>query len=220
MTVRWSLKFVRVAACRRSVFSRILLILSIVLAVVALVGRGGVLAQTAPREDSAIVVHVPDAELIDQDGQRVHLYSDLVKGRKVVVINTMFTTCGTICPLIGVRMSRLQQSLGACRDHDYDLVSITVDPTADTPERLREWGRKFGIGPCWRLLTGPKADVDAALRTLHLLTPDKLSHTPSALIGRDGADDWTLCNVLASQENLVRIVRKKMSAAVAQRQTR
>jgi len=96
---------------------------------------------------------------------------------------------------------------------EYSLISISVDPTVDTPERLREWGQKFGAGRCWRLLTGSKADVDAALRALHLLPPDKLSHSPSALIGHDGAADWVLCNVLTSQDNLLRIVRQNMNAS-------
>jgi len=169
---------------------------------------------TAPissRDSSAIAMRVPDTELVDQNGRTIHLYSDLVKGRKAVVINTMFTTCGTICPMVGVRISGLQRSLGACSHDEYSLISISVDPTVDTPERLREWGQKFGAGRCWSLLTGPKADVDAALRALHLLPPDKLSHSPSALIGHDGADDWTLCNILTSQENLLRIVRQNLS---------
>ena len=173
---------------------------------------------TAPissRDSSAIAMRVPDTELVDQNGRTIHLYSDLVKGRKAVVINTMFTTCGTICPMVGVRISGLQRSLGACSHDEYSLISISVDPTVDTPERLREWGQKFGAGRCWSLLTGPKADVDAALRALHLLLPDKLSHSPSVLIGHDGADNWTLCNVLTSQDNLLRIVRQNMSGSRA-----
>jgi cytochrome oxidase Cu insertion factor (SCO1/SenC/PrrC family) len=162
-----------------------------------------------------MVLRVPDTALVDQHGRTVHLYSDLVKGRKSVVISTMFTTCGTICPIVGVRMSGLQRSLGACSHDEYSLISISVDPAVDTPERLREWGQKFGAGPCWRLLTGPKVDVDAALRSLRLLPPDKVSHSPSALIGHDGAGDWTLCNVLTSQENLLRIVRQNMISSSA-----
>ena len=218
MGIQESLKFSNLRVCRLMVFFWVLLLSSILCQFILSAVRA--LAQTTSSESSAVSIRVPDAELIDQDGRTVHLYSDLVKGRKVVVINTMFTTCGTICPLIGVRMSHLQESLGACGPNDYSLISITVDPATDTPERLRNWEAKFASGPCWKLLTGPKSEVDAALRTLHLLPPDKTSHTPSALIGRDGADDWTLFDVLASQEKLLQIVRMKMSTSVAQKGTK
>jgi protein SCO1/2 len=177
----------------------------------AFAGHALITVAISSRDSSAMVIRVPDTELVDQNGRTIHLYSDLVKGRQAVVISTIFTTCGTICPMVGVRISGLQRSLGPCSHNEYSLISISVDPTVDTPARLREWGQKFGAGRCWSLLTGKKADVDAALRALHLLSPDKLSHTPSALIGHDGADDWTLCNVLTSQEDLLRIVRQNMN---------
>jgi len=191
----------------------ILLVIFAVLPAIVLSGHAPAAAQSLSPDSSGIHLRVPDTELVDQNGRTVHLYSDLVKGRKSVVISTMFTTCGTICPVVGVRISALQRSLGACSHEEYSLISISVDPTVDTPERLREWGQKFGAGRCWRLLTGSKADVDAALRALHLLPPDKLSHSPSALIGHDGAADWVLCNVLTSQDNLLRIVRQNMNAS-------
>jgi protein SCO1/2 len=190
-----------------------LLVISAVLSAMALAGRAAIAAESLPQDRSTVAVRVPDKELVDQNGHTVHLYSDLVRGRKSVVISTMFTTCGTICPMVGVRMSALERSLGVCSHDEYSLISISVDPAVDTPERLREWGRKFGAGRCWTLLTGPKADVDAVLRALHLLPPDKLSHSPSALIGRDGASDWILCNVLTSPKNLLRIIRQKKSAS-------
>jgi len=198
--------------CKRTT-RRFSLVILVVLPAIALAGLATAAAQSLAGDRSAIALQLPNTELVDQDGRTVHLYSDLVKGRKSVVISTMFTTCGTICPLVGVRMSGLQRSLGDCSRDEYSLISISVDPTVDTPERLREWGQKFGAGPCWRLLTGPKADVEAALRALHLLPTDKLSHSPSALIGHDGAADWILCNILTSQENLLRIVRQNLSAS-------
>ena len=54
---------------------------------------------------------IPDVELVDQDAKRVHLYHDLVKGR-VAALSFIFTTCTTICPLIGANLGRLQTELG------------------------------------------------------------------------------------------------------------
>lgn len=178
------------------------------------------LAQSASAKGSAISVRVPDVELVDQNGQHVHLYSDLIQGRHAIVINTFFTTCTTICPLIGIRMDHLQQSLGPCKAKEYSLVSISVDPQTDTPERMREWANKFHAGPCWTLLTGPKTRVDAALKALHLFTPDKNSHTLSALIGGVDPDGWKLVDINASQDILLKILRAKMNASTPQRGTK
>src|ERR1700738_1925016 len=38
-----------------------------------------------------------DVELINQDGQKLRFYSDILKD-KVVVINTFFATCTSVCP--------------------------------------------------------------------------------------------------------------------------
>jgi cytochrome oxidase Cu insertion factor (SCO1/SenC/PrrC family) len=50
---------------------------------------------------------IPDVELVDQDGKTVHLYQDLVKGR-IAALSFVFTTCTTICPLIGANLGQLQ----------------------------------------------------------------------------------------------------------------
>src|SRR5882724_5212953 len=52
-------------------------------------------------------ITIPDVELVNQRGERVHFYTDLVKG-KAVAIQTIFTTCTTICPPLGARWSQLQ----------------------------------------------------------------------------------------------------------------
>ena len=61
----------------------------------------------APRKMS-----IPDVELLDHDGRKVHFYSDLVKG-KTVAINFIFTTCTTICPPMGIRPA-ISPSPGRC----------------------------------------------------------------------------------------------------------
>src|SRR4051794_9675078 len=51
-------------------------------------------------------LRIPDVELMDQNGRRVRFYSDVVQG-KTVAINTIFTTCTTICPLMGANFAKL-----------------------------------------------------------------------------------------------------------------
>src|SRR5258708_2416425 len=130
---------------------------------------------------------ISDVALLNQHGEKVHFYSGLVKG-KVVAINTIFTTCTTICPPMGNNFSRLRKLLGGHAGRDVNLISITVDPGVDTPERLDKWTRQFGeTGPGWTLLTGPKADVESLLKALQTFAADKQEHAPVTLIGGDAA---------------------------------
>jgi protein SCO1 len=96
--------------------------------------------------------NIPDVELVDQDRKTVHLYSDLVRGR-VAALSFIFTTCTTICPLIGANLGRLQTELGQSLGQDISLISVSVDPATDTPQRLKAWGAQFGAKPGWSLLS-------------------------------------------------------------------
>ena len=61
-------------------------------------------AQSDPGPQRGTRQNIPDVELLDQNGKRVHLYDDLVKGG-VAALSFIFTTCTTICPLIGATLT-------------------------------------------------------------------------------------------------------------------
>lgn len=154
---------------------------------------------------------IPNVELTDQNGRKVHFYSDLVDG-KVVAINTIFTTCNTICPVMGARFASLSRLLGKDSSR-LELISISVDPTVDTPARLKEWSRQFGsVSNHWVLLTGSKDDVDHLLKALELFTPDKLEHTPVVLIGSGGNAQWSRASALSPPARLAQLMRERLTA--------
>lgn len=100
---------------------------------------------------------VPDFSLVDQDGNTFH--STDLKG-KPYVISFFFTSCQTICPTIMGSMQKLQAHLTE-QKLDVHLVSITVDPVTDTPERLKETGTRYQVDSTrWHLLTGTEAAVE------------------------------------------------------------
>ena len=83
-----------------------------------------------------------DVELLNQDGQTMRFYSDVLKDR-VVVINTFFTTCTGSCPPMNRNLEKVQEALGDRLGKDAFLVSMSVDPETDTPVRLKEYSRRF-----------------------------------------------------------------------------
>src|SRR6185369_17077012 len=88
------------------------------------------------QEPSAAQKYFSDVELLNQDGQKLRFYSDVLKN-KVVIINTFFTTCTSVCPPLNRNFEKLQEALGDRLGKDAFLVSITVDPETDTPTRLK-----------------------------------------------------------------------------------
>ncbi|HEV2961772.1 MAG TPA: SCO family protein [Candidatus Angelobacter sp.] len=158
----------------------------------------------ANSQDATVHIAMPDVLLTDQDGHAVH-FNTLVQD-KIVVIDTVFTSCTTICPVMGANFTRLQKLLGPRSGADVLLVSISVDPVNDTPERLRAWKEKFHAGPGWILLTGSKTDVDYLLKTLQMFAADKQDHTPLTLIGSGKTGNWRRVSGLATPAQLVEIV--------------
>jgi len=162
-------------------------------------------ADDGPATKSAAEKYFSDVELIDQDGQKVRFYSDVLKN-KIVAINTFFTTCTNICPPMNRNFEKMQDSLGDRLGKDVFLVSITVDPETDTPTRLKEYGRRFHARPGWMFLTGKKENVDWALYKLGQYVETKDNHTSIFIIGNEPKGLWKKAFGLAKSEELIRIL--------------
>jgi protein SCO1/2 len=167
-------------------------------------------AQSDPGTQAATKLQIPDLELVDQDGKTVHLYSDLVRGR-IAALSFIFTTCTTICPLVGANLGRLQTELGQSLGEDIALISVSVDPATDTPQRMKAWGAQFAAKPGWSLLTGEKQTVDQLLKVLGLFTADIQSHSPFLLLVNDRTGDWTRVNAIETSPTKVAAILRKMA---------
>lgn len=150
-------------------------------------------------------LQIPDVELLDQDGRKMHFYTDLVKG-KTVAVNFIFTTCTTICPPLGATFARVQKELGERAGRDVFFISISVDPTTDTPERLKAWGAKFKAGASWTFVTGDKPAVDTLLSALGAASARREDHSPTVLIGNDARGIWTRAYGLTSPSKLLQLI--------------
>ena len=132
---------------------------------------------------------IPDIAVVDQSGRSLNLHRDLVEGH-VVAINFVFTRCRAICPQIGVTSAALARELARQDDPRFRVISVSIDPENDTPERLLQWSRHFGKAPGWTLVTGAGRDIEGLQRALEIYTPDRNLHSGYFLLGNPATDTW------------------------------
>ena len=132
---------------------------------------------------------IPDVEVQDQTGRTLHFRRDLLDGH-VVAVNFVFTSCSTICPQLGATSAALARDLAARHDDRLRVISISFDPGADTPARLREWSANFGDAPGWTLVTGQRRQIETLLRALEVYSPDKALHSSNFLLGNPATGEW------------------------------
>ena len=152
---------------------------------------------------------IPNTRILDQNGKQLNFYNDLIKGR-TVAINFIFTTCTTVCPPLTATFRKVQQTATE-RGIDVKLVSVSVDPVIDTPERLRAFAEKFNADQGWTFVTGEKGDIDSLLQSLGVAVTNKNDHTPMILIGNDSLDYWTRAYGLSSPTKLVDLIAEAAS---------
>lgn len=165
-------------------------------------------------DGSSLDIRIPDVVVYDQDGKRLNFHSDLIKG-KTVAINFIFTTCTTICPPLTATMRQILRQMGERVGRDVWLVSVSIDPLTDAPERLKSFAAKFGAGRGWTFVTGRKTEIDKLLRALGAYVSDKNNHSPVILIGNEPTGYWTRSYGLAPASTIARLI-----AEVADRATR
>lgn len=162
---------------------------------------------------------IPDIEVLDQNGNQLHFYSDLIKG-KTVVINFIFTNCTTICPPLAATFARVQKEMGDKVGRDVHFISISVDPLTDTPERLKAWGAKFKAGPGWTFVTGDKQEIAKLLSALGASVSRREDHSPAVLVGNDLKGVWTRTYGLAKTTQMVGLILNVMEGKTDESLTR
>jgi protein SCO1/2 len=169
-------------------------LLTVALLAAAAIGLAQITHGGGESDELQSLFPVPSFELTDQDGQPFG--SAQLRGR-VWVASFLFTSCSQACPTLAAQLANLRTRMARHGDR-FHVVSVTVDPETDTPERLREFADRFGGTSQWTLLTGAPEDVRAtteraffqpeARRTEIDVAPgyDILHGTGVLLVDRDG----------------------------------
>ena len=112
----------------------------------------------APAKDDNKLVNIgpaPKFELLNQDNKKIT--NETYKG-KVYVLEFFFTTCPSICPKMNVSMLEIENNFFG--NPNFGIVSITIDPSNDTPEVLKAHAKLLGVKSSnWNFLTGDKAYI-------------------------------------------------------------
>jgi protein SCO1/2 len=159
----------------------------------------------------------PDVKLVRDDGKTVSLPAELDDGRPVI-LNFIYTSCTTICPLNSQVFEQFQERLGP-KHEPVHLVSISIDPEQDTPARLRAYAKQFNAAPGWNHYTGTVAATSAVQWAFNAFRGDKMSHTPLTLVRAAPGQPWIRIDGFASAEDLLaeRMLWSGDTAAIAAR---
>jgi protein SCO1/2 len=104
----------------------------------------------------AVGDRLPGFEFVDQRGAPFRL-GDL--GGKTTLLSFTFTRCPdrSVCPEVSAKFGYIEKRLDPAHFH---LITVTLDPSFDSPPVLARYGRSFDAVPDrWSLLTGRAADV-------------------------------------------------------------
>lgn len=161
-------------------------------------------------EQSAAQKYFTDVVLINQNGEKMRFYSDLLKG-KVVIINSFFATCQGSCLPMSRNLEKVQQALGDRVGKEVFIISISVDPLVDTPPKLKDYAKKFNARPGWYFLTGDKENVEFALKKLGHFVADRQDHLNIFIIGNERTGLWKKAFGLAQSDELIKVVESVLN---------
>jgi protein SCO1/2 len=172
--------------------------------------------QTKRAAAQNVRVSLPDTPLTDQDGRRTRFRNDAL-GDRIVIIDFVFTTCTTVCPVVSAVLADAQKKLGERVGSDVALVTVTVDPVRDTAARLKEYGTRLGAGPGWTWLTGAPPQVQEVLKAFGAYTLNFNDHPPLVFVGDARSGQWMRFYGFPSADQLLKAVDALTAARKAAR---
>jgi len=151
---------------------------------------------------------IPEVRLTNQNGDEVRL-SDVLN-KRIALISFIDTGCSTICPLVGATVAAVAEDL---KDDTSNvaIVSISIDPDWDTPDRLLAWRNLYGEIPEWTLLTGLRPEISKLLRSFGTYSANLEDHLDILLVGPDSDGHWTRMSSLASRAEVTATISATIS---------
>ncbi|MGJ0483558.1 MAG: SCO family protein [Methylomicrobium sp.] len=192
---------------------KIKFIIRVIIALLAAGGLSAVMPYPSQRGQVPAVsrIKLPNSELLNQNGIPVRFNSDIA-GDMIIAINFIYTDCSTACPVASAIFSKLQSRLGDKLGQAVRMVSLTINPATDTPERLKAYAERFHAKPEWIWLTGEKPQVVALLKGLGVYNADIANHASIILVGDPNRGEWTRFNGFSSPDAIAARINELLLA--------
>jgi len=151
---------------------------------------GSAVAATLQQEEERARSYFTNLELINQHGETVRFFDDVLKD-KVVVINFIFTNCEGACPLITHKLTLVRDRMEGQIGKPVHFVSLSLDPKRDTPAAMKTFAKTHHADhDGWVFLTGKPENLDYIIKRLGQFTDDVEAHTTMMLAGNVSAAHW------------------------------
>jgi len=171
---------------------------------------GHVADTTAPVKRSMMEFKLTPTPLVRQDGTKTTLSKEL-GGNKPTVLAFFYTSCTTVCPVTSQILAGTQSLLGKDLE-GARIISISIDPEYDTPERLIAYAKKFDAQSQWQHYTGTMQDSIAAQKVFGAYRGDKMNHVPLIFINGGGKKSWVQLQGFPTAEQVVKEFREQKSS--------
>ena len=147
-------------------------------------------SQPSSADEQKARQYFTDLPLLTQEGKSVRFYTDVLKDR-VVLINFVYTNCEDSCPLVTQQLTQVRDRLGEMFDDPIRFVSISTDPTRDTPQALAKFAQQQKADePGWLFLTGEKENIDFIIKRLGQFSPQAEAHSTLMIAGNVRTRHW------------------------------
>ena len=150
---------------------------------------------------------MPDVTLVNQDGKRVKFKNLIDNSKTPVVVDFIYGTCTTICPVLSAGYVNLQRKLGQ-NIANVHLISISIDPENDTPKVMKEYLKRYRAQPGWDFFTGSRADIDKVMHAFDAYISNKMYHYPLTLIRDPKNGKWVRVFGLTSTSEFMNEYKK------------
>lgn len=186
-----------------SLYSIRLSCVALILVIVSMAGQ----TQAAEKYQRSVETYqTPDVTLINQHGEHVKL-TELVNQDQPVLLDFIYATCTTICPILSASYSNLQRKLGD-QSESIQMISISIDPEHDHPQVMKEYLERYQAKEGWSFLTGSRQDIDTVMHAYDAYVSNKMSHYPLTLIKAPDQEQWVRLYGLIGTKELTGEIEK------------
>ena len=152
---------------------------------------------------------IPQLVLVDMHSNKVSV-TEALGYDGPIMLNFIFTTCTTICPVLSATFSQLQRELGD-EAKNIRMISVSIDPEQDTPERLKEYAGRFKAGAGWQFLTGSIDAITSMQKAFDAYRGDKMNHIPLTFLRSTADGSWVRLEGFTSAAEVVAEYRQHLS---------